>query len=95
MASTSSSTSGRLLGLDQSFSRMISLLSNLSPLWITSRVNGGAHNELGLNDLHAQEMGGPNQHQNGVGRPAQAHFGPVRSPLPPCGSSRHFGLEPL
>ena len=34
------------------------------------------------------EGGGP----AGLGRPAWAHFGPVRSRLPPRGFSRHFGF---
>jgi hypothetical protein len=31
----------------------------------------------------------------GLGRPAQAHFGPVRSPLRARGSSCHYALSPL
>jgi hypothetical protein len=54
---------------------MISLLTFLSSLWTTSRVNGspsangGAHTDLGLHHLHAQEMGGrtDSARPNGLG----------------------------
>jgi hypothetical protein len=47
-SSTSSSACGRLLVLDESFSRMISSIlsrSNLSALWTTSRVYGSVSSE--------------------------------------------------
>jgi hypothetical protein len=39
--------------------------------------------------------GGPNRPRNGPGRPAQAHFSPVQSPLCAFGSSCHYALCPL
>jgi hypothetical protein len=57
-------------------------------------TNGGTHNDLGLRHLHGQEIGGEaNWRRNGWA--VEAHFGPIRSPLPPRGSSHHFVLEPL
>jgi hypothetical protein len=49
-------------------------------------AKGGASNNLGLKDLWLQEKGGPNRPPEwarlaDLGRPAQAHPGPVRSPL--------------
>jgi hypothetical protein len=90
-ASTSSSTCGCFLRVERCSSRMISPLSFVSRLWTASRangspsVNGGASTSLGLHHLHAPEMGAePTQEWvglAGLGRPAQAHPGPVRSPL--------------
>jgi hypothetical protein len=70
---------------------MITPLFPLSSLWIASRANGslfangGASMCLGLKHLHNQEMGAeptPEWAKPAVlGRPAQAHFGPVRSPF--------------
>jgi hypothetical protein len=78
---------------------MISLLFSLSSLWTASRVNGslcakgGASTYLVLKDLHAQEMGA--EPTPGWARLAQAHPGPVRSPLRSSGSSCHYALFPL
>jgi hypothetical protein len=101
-ASTSSSACGCLLVLDESFSRMISSIlsrSNLSALWTTSRVYGSVSSEwrrpprLRVGASSCSRKRGSNRRTNGVGRPAWAHLDSVRSPLPPCGSSRHFGLN--
>jgi hypothetical protein len=84
-ASTSSSTCGCFLGLERSSLRMVSLLSFLSSLWTTSQANGslsangGAHTNLGLHHLHAQEMG--NRIDVGMGqagRPASTGPSPFR-----------------
>jgi hypothetical protein len=90
-ASTSSFTCGRFLGLERSFSRMISLLFFLPMLWTTFRANGSlyangsAHTYLGLHHLHAQEMG--NRTTSGMG-----HAG--RSGLTGPGPSRPGSVTP-
>jgi hypothetical protein len=53
-----------------------------------------------LKILRVQGKGGPNRPPGwarpaGLGRPAQAHLGPVRSPLRSCGSSGDYALCPL
>jgi hypothetical protein len=60
-------------------------------------ANGGASRALGLKILRVQGKGGPNRppewaRSAGLGRPAQAHFGPVRSPLRSRGSSGDYAL---
>jgi hypothetical protein len=62
---------------------MISLLFSLSSLWTASRANGspsangGASTYLGLNHLHAQEMGGRTDVGMGqAGRPGPTGPGP-------------------
>jgi hypothetical protein len=87
--------------------RAIVLANDLLPpssLWTASRANGslpangGASTYLGLKDLHAQEKGGPNRPRGGPGRSArsaQAHPGPVRSPLRSCGPSCIYAPCPL
>jgi hypothetical protein len=62
-------------------------------------ANGGASTYLGLKDLHTQEMGAELTQEMprpaGLGRQAQAHPGPVRSPLRSLGSSCLYALCPL
>jgi hypothetical protein len=63
-------------------------------------MNGGASRALGLKILRVQGKGGPNRPLEwagpaGLGRLAQAHFGPVRSPLRPRGSSGDYALFPF
>jgi hypothetical protein len=102
-ASTSSSTCGCLHGLEQPFSRMISLLSFLYSLWTASRVNGslpangGVPTYLGLHHLRTEEIGGGglNRLRNRPGRPAQVLPSPIRSPFCSHGSSCHFALSPF
>jgi hypothetical protein len=57
--------------------------------------NGGASRVLGLKILRVQEKGGQTDTGTGLGRLAQAQFGPVRSPLHSRGSSGDFALCPL
>jgi hypothetical protein len=65
-ASTSSSTCGCFPQVERSSSRMNSLLSFLSSLWMASQANislslstnGSASMDLALHHLHAQKMGG-------------------------------------
>jgi hypothetical protein len=108
-ASMSSSACGRLLRLDESFSRMISSIlaqSNLFALWTISVVFISIHSEW----RHPQQLRGwsifmlkkwgakPMQVMGGpssLGRPAWAYFNSVRSPLLLCGSSRRFLFNPL
>jgi hypothetical protein len=80
---TSSSTCGRLLGPDESFSRMISSIicrSNLSTLWMTSRVYGSISSkwqhppQLRVEASSCSRKGGPNWRKNGVGRPTWADW---------------------
>jgi hypothetical protein len=64
------------------------------------RANGGASRTLGLKILRVQGMGGridPPEWARlaGLGRPAQAHPGPVRPPLRSCGSSGEYALCPF
>jgi hypothetical protein len=52
-----------------------------------------------VEDPSGARKGGPNQPPEwagpaGLGRPAQAHLGPVRSPLRSCGSSGDYALCP-
>jgi hypothetical protein len=61
--------------VERSSSRMISLLSSFSSLWMTSQANGslpangGSSTSLGLHLLHAQEMGG--RTDTGMGQASQ------------------------
>jgi hypothetical protein len=102
-ASTSSSTCGCFLQVERSFSRMISLLFSLL---MASRANGSLSlcewqclHVFRVDSSSPQETGaepprgwaGP----TGLGRPTQAHFGPVRSPLHARGHSCHFALYHL
>jgi hypothetical protein len=43
-------------------------------------ANGGASRALGLKILRVRGKEGRTDPRSGLGRPAQAHFGPVRSP---------------
>jgi hypothetical protein len=58
-------------------------------------VDGGASRVLGLKILQVQGKGGRTGHRSGLGRPAWAHLGPVRSPLRCRGSSCNYVLCPL
>jgi hypothetical protein len=60
-----------------------------------SLLNGGASGVLGLKILRVQGKGGRTDAETGLGRPAQAQFGPVRSPLRSSGSSGDYALCPL
>jgi hypothetical protein len=55
------------------------------PSWLSP--TGGASRVLGLKILRVQGKGGRTGHRSGLGRPAWAHLGPVRSPLRSHGSS--------
>jgi hypothetical protein len=57
--------------------------------------NSGASRVLGLKILRVQGKGGRTDPRSGLGRPAQAHLGPVRSPLRSRGSSGDYALCPL
>jgi hypothetical protein len=83
-ASTSSSNCGCFLRVEWSSLRMISLLSFLSSLCTASQANGslpangGTPTYLGLNHLHAQEIGGRTDTRMGQAdrlRPILAQFG--------------------
>jgi hypothetical protein len=50
---------------------------------------------LGLKILWVKGKGGRTDPRNGLGRPAQAHFDPVRSPFRSRGSSDNYALCPL
>jgi hypothetical protein len=54
---------------------------------------GGASRVLGLKTLRVQGKGG--RTDAGSGRPAQAHFGSVQSPLRSRGSSGDYALCPF
>jgi hypothetical protein len=58
-------------------------------------AKGGASRILGLKILRVQEKGGRTDLQSGLGRPAQAHFGSIRSPLRSRGSSSDYALCPF
>jgi hypothetical protein len=77
---------------------LLSLVDGFSGEWLSLSVNGGASTYL-LKDLHAQEIGSEPtpgwSRAAGLGRLAQAHPGPVRSPLRSCGSSYLYALFPL
>jgi hypothetical protein len=60
-----------------------------------SPANGDASRTLGLKILRVQGKGGRTDPQSGPGRPAQAHPGPVRSPLLSSGSSGDYALCPF
>jgi hypothetical protein len=65
-----------------------------------SPPNGGASRALGLKILRVQKKGGPNRRRKWagparLGRPAQAHFGPVRSPFRSRGSLGDYALCPF
>jgi hypothetical protein len=81
---------GCFLRVERSSLQMISLLFFRSSLWTTSRVNGSLCEWRRLHVLR-----GPNHLGEGPSRPAQAHFGLIRSPLRTHGSSWHFALCPL
>jgi hypothetical protein len=57
-----------------------------------SSANGGASRALGLKILRVQGKGGE---PAGLGRPTQAHFGPVWSALRSRGSSGDYALCPF
>jgi hypothetical protein len=56
--------------------------------------NSGASRVLGLKILRVQGKGGRTDPRSGLGRPAQAHLGPVRSPLRFRGFSCDYALYP-
>jgi hypothetical protein len=60
-----------------------------------SFANGGASRALGLKILRVQGKGGRTGAGSGLGRQAQADFGPVRSPLLSRGSSGDYALCPF
>jgi hypothetical protein len=91
-------------------SRVILLANDLPPplssLWMASRANGSLSCEwrrlqqLRVEGSLSARKGGPNRPPEwarpaGLGRPTQAHPGPVRSPLRSCGSSCIYALCPL
>jgi hypothetical protein len=62
-------------------------------------ANGGTSRALGLKSFGCKE-GGPNRRREwarpvGLGRPAQAHPSPARSPLRARGSSGDYALCPF
>jgi hypothetical protein len=59
-----------------------------------SLSNGGASRVLELKILRVQGKGGRTDPRSGLGRLAQAHLGPVRSPLRSRGSSGDYALCP-
>jgi hypothetical protein len=63
--------------------------------WLFPSVNGGASRTLGLKILQVQGKGGRTDPQSGLGRPAQAHLGSVRSPLHSRGTSGDYALCPF
>jgi hypothetical protein len=75
------------------------LVDGLQVRMVLSLGNGSASRTLGLKILRVQGKGaeltpkwaGP----TGLGQPAQAHFGPVRSPLRSRASSGDFALCPF
>jgi hypothetical protein len=76
-------------------------VDGLSGEWLSLSLsaNGGASPYLGFKDLRVQEGGGEptlvRARPDGLGQPAQAHPGPVRSPLRSGGSSCIYALCPL
>jgi hypothetical protein len=69
--------------------------ANGSPSCEWQRLHG-----FRVEDPSGARKGGPNRRQKwagpaGLGRPAQAHFGPVRSPLCSRGSSGDYALCPF
>jgi hypothetical protein len=60
-----------------------------------SSANGGASRALGLKILRVQGKGDRTDPRSGLGRPAQAHLGQVRSPLRSRGSSGDYALCPF
>jgi hypothetical protein len=62
--------------------------------WL-SFVNGGVSRALGLKILRVQGKGGRTDPRSGLGRPAWADLGPVRSPLRSRGSSCIYALFPF
>jgi hypothetical protein len=99
------STCGGFLRVERSFSRTISLLFSLDCGWPLGQMalyfaNGGGSSNLGLKDLRVQEKGDRTDPRSrawpaNLGRPAQAHPSPVRSPIRSRGSSRIYALCPL
>jgi hypothetical protein len=80
--------------------------SSLSSLWMASWCEWLPPAEwrclqgFRVEDPSGARKGGPNRRQNragpaSLGRPAQAQFGPVRSPLRSFGSSGYYALCPL
>jgi hypothetical protein len=75
--------------------------SSLSSLWMASSANGSplcrlaAPRLLGLKILRVQGKRDRTGHRSGLGRPAWAHLGPVRSPLSLRGSLCIYVLCPL
>jgi hypothetical protein len=63
-----------------------------------SFANGSASRALGLKIIRVHGKGAeptPGVGWAGLGQLAQAHFGPVRSPLRSCGSSGDYALCPF
>jgi hypothetical protein len=74
--------------------------SSLSSLWMASQCEWRCLQGLRVEDPSGARKGGPNRPRNwarpaGLGRSAQAHPGPVRSPLRSRGSSCDYALYPL
>jgi hypothetical protein len=80
--------------------------SSLSSLWMASRLNGSLPSEwrrlqdFRVEDRSGARKGGPNRSLEwarlaGLGGPAQAHPGPVWSPLHSRGSSSDYALCPF
>jgi hypothetical protein len=97
------STCGCFLRDERSCSEDLPPLSNL---WMASRCEWLSLSEwrrlqgLRAEDPSGARKGGPKRRWNwakpaGLGRPAQAHPGPARSPLCSCGSSCIYALCPL
>jgi hypothetical protein len=75
-------------------------LPPLSSLWMTSWCEWRRLQGFRVDDPSGARKGGTNRRRKwvgpaGLGRPAQAHFGPVRSPLRSRGSSGDYALCPF
>jgi hypothetical protein len=98
------STCRCFLRVERSFSLTISLLS-LACGWPLGANDSLSYEWRCLHELRVEGSSGarkgwPNRalewaRTAGLGRPAQAHPGPVRSPLRFCGSSYIYALSPL
>jgi hypothetical protein len=105
MVSSFFSTCGCFLRVERSFSRTISLLFSLACGWPLGENSSLSCEWRRLHELRVEgssgaRNGGPNRppewaRPTDLGRPAQAHPGPVRSPLRSCGSSCIYALCPL
>jgi hypothetical protein len=95
-----------LPSVERSFSQTISLLSLSLACGCSLSANGSLSckwwrlHELRVEVSSSARIGRPNQPPKwarpaGLDRPAQAHLGPVRSPLRSCGSSCIYALCPL